>query len=227
VRKLSLILILLLFPVGILHAQTRRGVRKPRISESQTLLKKERVEKFVTISEIHKAVIRGLLYPIPAAGVSYVVDSLPTERRFCRPYSLSFIQDFADEMLDSLGKRLLVTSCIRDVTAQARLRRISKTAGATKGKNSTAHYTGAAIDVSFRSVDLFTGKFVQLSFKERRIVTSALSRLKKKGLLVFGVESAKNHWHVVVSKKYRPPHEKTVGFNPIDFYNSLLLNTPR
>lgn len=220
-------MILLLFPIGTIESQSRSRVRKPRLSESQSLLRRERVERFETIREIQKAVVKGLLYPIPNAGVIYAVDSLPAERRFCRPYSLNFMQDLAKEMLDSLNKRLLVTSCIRDEKAQSRLRRLSKSAAPVKGKSSTTHYSGAAVDVSFRSVDLASEKIVRLSWKERQVVTRALKRRKKKGLLVFGVESAKNHWHVVVSKKYQPPTDKNVGFSPLEFYNSLLRSEPR
>ncbi len=224
--RVILIALLALLPFSV-DAQSRKKVKKPRVSLAQTLLNKEGVERFPTINEIQTAVLKGLLYPIPTEGISYAVDSLPPERRYCRPWSLTFLEEFAEEMIDSLGKSIIVTSCVRDEKAQARLRRASKSAAQVKGKNPTTHYSGAAIDISFRSVSLETGKIVRLSGKNLRIVTRALARRKKKGLLVYQVERAKNHWHVVVSKKYQELHENRVGLTPIEFYNQLFAPQPR
>ena|SRR5579872_2023382 len=78
--------------------------------------------------------------------------NLPNNRRYCQPWTRSFVEDFSTKYYAEFHQQLMVTSAVRTVTFQAHLRRHNGNAAEIDGDLASPHLTGAAIDIAKRGM---------------------------------------------------------------------------
>ena len=90
------------------------------------------------------------LVSIPKSKELVVSPLLPVERRYCRPWTSTFLTDLSTAYYANFHKPLILDSAVRTVDYQKKLMRYNKNAAAVEGDVSSPHLTGIAIDINKR-----------------------------------------------------------------------------
>ena len=133
------------------------------------------------------------LVPLPESRSATVSDSLPEERRFCRPWTAEFVQDFADKFYAKFHQALEVTSAVRTVEVQRHLMRVNGNAAAESGELASPHLSGATVDIGKKG----------LTRKELTWARQELLKMQQAGLLDVEEEFHQAVFHVTVYKDYQ------------------------
>ncbi len=88
-----------------------------------------------------------LLVPLPVSAGLMVNPSLPSLRRYCRPWTAQFLADLASIHNALFHRPLVVDSAVRPVSYQERLMEINGNAAPAYGEVASPHETGATIDI--------------------------------------------------------------------------------
>jgi hypothetical protein len=99
-------------------------------------------------TELQSLVVSGTLQALPSDGAVQISPSLPENRRYALPLTVSFLRTLAEAYRERFGKRLMVDSAIRPRSTQERLRRTNPSAAPADGETASSHETGATIDLS-------------------------------------------------------------------------------
>ena len=84
-----------------------------------------------------------------AESDSLAIDrKLPDNRRVCRPWTKSFVDDFGRSYYSAFKHPLQVNSAVRTVEFQEQLRRHNGNAAPEDGDDASPHLTGATIDIA-------------------------------------------------------------------------------
>jgi len=90
----------------------------------------------------------GKLVSVPESDYVAVDPKLPADRRFCRPWTKSFVDDFARKYYEAFRRPLQVNSAVRTVEFQEHLRRHNHNAAPDDGDTASPHMTGASVDIA-------------------------------------------------------------------------------
>jgi hypothetical protein len=111
---------------------------------------------------------------------------LPQNRRYCRPWTLSFLLQASTTYSQQFGKPLVVTSAVRTEQVQRRLLHWNRNAAPVHGEKASSHLTGATIDISRRSMTteqrLFTEQLLLLYSAMNNIIVE-----EERGQLCFHI----------------------------------------
>jgi uncharacterized protein YcbK (DUF882 family) len=88
------------------------------------------------------------LLALPSNQKITVDPQLPENRRFCRPWTKSFLSAFATAHWLKFHRPLQVNSAVRTVEFQAKLRHWNGNAAGLEGQTASPHLTGATVDVA-------------------------------------------------------------------------------
>jgi len=149
----------------------------PRIADDDELIRLEESDALVPLHESESLVIAPNLIPT---------------RRYCRPWTRDFLQDFAAAYYERFHRPLQVNSLVRTVQQQKRLRRHNRNAGPVTGDTASTHLTGVAVDLSRRG----------LTRVQRKWIDEYLLPLKEEGLVEPIEERREPVYHIVVYDKY-------------------------
>lgn len=131
------------------------------------------------------------LVPVGETDALKLATDLPDNRRYCRPWTRDFLQDFSEAFYSEFHAPLQVNSLVRTVEQQARLRRHNHFAAPEWGDTASTHLTGATFDLSRRG----------LTPMQYAWITSYLLPLKEAGM-VDPIEERQPVLHIVVFEKY-------------------------
>jgi Family of unknown function (DUF5715) len=131
------------------------------------------------------------LVPVSETDALKLASDLPDSRRYCRPWTRDFLQDFSEAFFSEFHMPLTVNSLVRTMEQQARLRRHNKFAAPEWGDTASTHLTGATFDLSRRG----------LTPMQYAWITSYLLPLKEAGM-VDPIEERQPVLHIVVFDKY-------------------------
>ncbi len=134
----------------------------------------------------------GLLVTVPPETRTYYVAGVDASLRVARPWTRVFIEQVGGAFHELFGKRLRITSLTRTTAAQHALARINPSAAPAYGPVQSTHLTGAAVDVSKRS----------LSEAEIGWLRTVLWRLTRRSLIHAAEEFREPHFHVMVRRHY-------------------------
>jgi hypothetical protein len=137
----------------------------------------------------------GLLVPVPANARTYYVSGVRASLRVARPWTKRFIEQVSLAFQHLFAQRLRITSLTRTRAVQQRLLRTNLGAAPARGPVQSTHLTGAAVDVSKRS----------LSRAQVAWLRAVLVRLRLRGLIHVVEEFHEPHFHVMVRRRYRKP----------------------
>lgn len=133
------------------------------------------------------------LVPLPESRTTAVSESLPEERRYCRPWTAEFVQDFADKFYAVFHHPLEVTSAVRTVEVQRHLLRVNGNAAAESGELASPHLSGATVDISKKG----------LTRKELTWARQELLKMQQAHLLDVEEEFHQAVFHITVYKDYQ------------------------
>ncbi len=149
----------------------------PRIANEEELLSLEVREELVPVSES------------PALRVAPHLDAT---RRYCRKWTRDFVEDISEAFYQQFNKPLWVTSLVRTVEQQHRLRRHNRNAAPADGEITSSHLAGISVDF---------GKAPMLP-RERHWFDQYVLELQQQGLVEAAEERRQACYHIMVSDKY-------------------------
>ncbi|MBI2678101.1 MAG: hypothetical protein HYX28_04920 [Candidatus Koribacter versatilis] len=126
-----------------------KGSRESLLRQNERTDDLERIQDDEQLFELTQA---GSLIELPSDRTVGVAGNLPEDRRYCRPWTRTFVQDFARDYFDQFHQPLTVTSAVRTVAVQKKLRRHNRNAAEIEGDAASPHLTGATIDIGKRGM---------------------------------------------------------------------------
>ena len=138
---------------------------------------------------------KKLLVGLPETEGLQVDDRLPTNRRYCRPWTAQFLATLARAHYARFHTPLQVNSAVRTVEFQQHLMHINGNAAPAEGDTASPHLTGQAIDIAKHG----------LSLAEIAWLRGYLLPLVQEGKVDVEEEFQQSCFHVSVYKKYLPP----------------------
>ena len=148
----------------------------PRIADDYELLRYELSQELVPVSE---------------TDALKIAADLPDNRRYCRPWTREFLQDFSQAYYDQFHSPVQINSLVRTVEQQHRLRRWNRFAAPEFGDTASTHLTGVTFDMSRRG----------LTYEQYEWIRTYLLPLQAQGM-VDPIEERQPVLHVVVYEKY-------------------------
>jgi len=105
------------------------------------------LERIIDDKDLDARIARGVLIPVPVSNSLAINPTLPENRRYCRPWTASFLADLARDHEAEFHRPLLVSSAVRTVEYQRKLQRTNGNAASAEGDIASPHLTGATIDI--------------------------------------------------------------------------------
>jgi hypothetical protein len=136
-----------------------------------------------------------LLIPLPTNDALQVDERLPTNRRYCRPWTAQFLANLARAHYAHFHTPLQVNSAVRTVEFQEHLLHINGNAAPAEGDTASPHLTGQAIDIAKHG----------LSLTEIAWLRGYLLPLVQEGKVDVEEEFQQACFHISVYKRYLPP----------------------
>lgn len=134
------------------------------------------------------------LVALPAGNGLEVDERLPTNRRYCRPWTAQFLTTLARAHYARFHTPLQVNSAVRTVEFQERLRYSNGNAAPAGGETASPHLTGQAVDLAKHG----------LSMTEIAWLRGYLMPLVQQGKLDVEEEFQQACFHISVYRKYLP-----------------------
>ncbi len=163
-------------------------VRQNERNEADAL---ERIEDDTDLAD---RISRGVLVPVPESSALAVNPALPQDRRYCRPWTASFLTDLARAHDAQFHRQLIVSSAVRTVEYQRHLMRRNHNAAAAEGDVVSPHLTGATIDIAKSG----------LNRRELAWMRERLLSLQNQGLIDVEEEFRQACFHITVYREYAP-----------------------
>lgn len=134
----------------------------------------------------------GSLVPIVPDEALRIEPSLDPSRRYCRPWTLDFVNDLSDAFYNRFHQKIQVNSAVRTVKVQKRLRRHNRNAAPYEGDTASSHLAGVTVDLQRRGMT------------KKQIVWMEHYLFYMKALGLVEPEEERRHWcfHIMVSGHY-------------------------
>ena len=136
-----------------------------------------------------------LLVAIPASNALVVDERLPSDRRYCRPWTARFLTTLSRAYYARFQTPLQVNSAVRTIEFQQRLLRSNGNAAPADGDTASPHLTGQAIDLAKHGLTL-----TQIAW-----LRGYLLPLVQQGKVDVEEEFQQACFHISVYKKYLTP----------------------
>jgi hypothetical protein len=143
-------------------------------------------------AELEQLKSREELVPIVAGRTLRFDPRLDPSRRYCRPWTLDFVDDLSEAYYQQFHEQIQVNSAVRTVKGQKKLRRHNRNAAPAEGDIASSHLAGITVDLQRRGM---TRQQVQW-------VEQYMTPLRDEGLIE--PEEERHQWvfHVAVSGRY-------------------------
>ena len=187
----------------ILHAFRFRGLRgllwNPMFRPSHDSLIRQNEEinrldlpRIQDDDELEELVASHDLVPIEESETLRIAKGLDPSRRFCRPWTLDFVDDLSDNFYRQFHDQIQLNSAVRTVKVQKKLRRHNRNAAPADGDTASSHLAGITVDLQRRG----------MSKDEIHYVERYLFYLNALGLVE--PEEERHQWvfHIMVSDRY-------------------------
>src|SRR5579885_771488 len=134
----------------------------------------------------------GSLVEIIPSDSLKIEHSLDPSRRYCRPWTLNFVDDLSQAYYNRFHQQIQVNSAVRTVKVQKKLRRHNRNAAPWEGDTASSHLAGVTVDLQRRG----------MSKDQIRWMEHYLFYMKALGL--GEPEEERRHWcfHIMVSGHY-------------------------
>jgi len=152
----------------------------------------DNLERIEDDADLNHRIAQGMLVPVPASAGLIVNPSLPQNRRYCRPWTASFLADLSHAHQAQFRHAFIVSSAVRTVEYQKRLARTNGNAAAAEGDIASPHLTGATIDIAKKG----------MSRQELYWMRNRLDALQDEGKIDVEEEFRQACFHITVYKSY-------------------------
>jgi len=134
----------------------------------------------------------GDLVPITPTEALRIQPSLDPARRYCRPWTMEFLNDISTAYYKQFHDQIQVNSAVRTVLVQKKLRRHNRNAAPEVGETASSHLAGLTIDLQRRGMTKVQVKWVE----------EYLKPLKELGLIEPEEERRQYCFHIMVGGGY-------------------------
>jgi hypothetical protein len=143
-------------------------------------------------AQLERLKASGDLVPIIPSETLRIQSSLDPARRYCRPWTLDFVNDISTAYYKQFHEQIQVNSAVRTVLVQKKLRRHNRNAAPETGETASSHLAGLTVDLQRRGMTKAQVKWME----------DYLRPLKELGLIE--PEEERRHWcfHIMVSGRY-------------------------
>jgi len=142
--------------------------------------------------ELEQLISSNDLVPLRESDHLHIAPQLPSERRYCRPWTRDFVEDLSRDFRAEFDHPIQLNSAVRTVKVQKKLRRHNRNAAPVDGDTASSHLAGVTVDLQRRGLTPTELHWVQLYL------------LKLRALGLIEPEEERRHWcfHVMVSDRY-------------------------
>ncbi len=169
-----------------------RGSHESLVHQNE-MAEAEGLERILDDADLEDRIAHGSLVPVPVSSTLHINADLPENRRYCRPWTAKFLTDLSRAHAARFGgSSLEVTSAVRTVEYQRRLRMINGNAAAADGDIASPHLTGGTVDIAKQG----------LSAKEIGWIRAWLIPLEQRGKIDVEEEFRQSCFHISVYKGY-------------------------
>lgn len=141
--------------------------------------------------ELIRYEVARVLVPVDETEALKLAADLPESRRYCRPWTRDFLQDFSQAYYERFHTPVQINSLVRTMEQQGRLRRHNRYAAPEWGDTASTHLTGVTFDMSRRG----------LTVEQYAWILTYMLPLKAAGM-IDPIEESQPVLHVVVFEKY-------------------------
>ena len=141
---------------------------------------------------LEELIARDQLVALPQDNFVRIDPRLEDSRRFCRPWTRLFLQDFGQAYYRQFHQPIQVNSAVRTVEQQERLARHNRNAAPAEGETASSHLAGLTVDVAKKG----------MTRRQRAFAENYLVNLHNLGLLEAVEERRQACFHVMVSDRY-------------------------
>ena len=168
-----------------------RGTREALVRENEQLdmLQLPRIENDEQLVLMEQS---EELVPLRESNSLNIAQNLTETRRYCRPWTRDFVEDFSQDFYKEFHRPIEITSAVRTVQQQHKLRRHNRNAAPELGDTASTHLTGVTIDVLKRG----------LTRKQMQWVNAYFLPLHEQGLIEPVEERRQPVFHIMVSNTY-------------------------
>lgn len=142
--------------------------------------------------ELNRLIANQDLVPIVPSETLRIQPSLDPARRFCRPWTLEFVQDISAAYYNEFHQQIQVNSAVRTVQVQKKLRRHNRNAAPETGETASSHLAGLTVDLQRRGMTKAQVKWME----------EYMRPLKELGLIEPEEERRQWCFHIMVSGDY-------------------------
>jgi hypothetical protein len=180
---------------------TRRAMPLPLRGSYESLLRQnektedDALERIEDDDDLVDRIARKMLVPVPVSAALNINQNLPENRRYCRPWTASFLTDLARAHAAEFHGPLEVSSAVRTVAYQKQLMKVNGNATAAEGDVASPHLTGASIDIAKQG----------LTRQEIGWMRAWLLPQETAGKIDVEEEFRQACFHITVYKSYAPP----------------------
>lgn len=143
-------------------------------------------------AELEDLVLKQELVEIPESDSLRIAANLDPERRYCRPWTLSFLEDLGQAFYAEFKTPIQVNSAVRTVAVQKKLRRRNRNAAPETGEIASSHLAGITVDINKRG----------LTKAQRKWLDAYLLDLRNLNLIEAAEERRQPVYHIMVSERY-------------------------
>jgi hypothetical protein len=155
------------------------------------------------------------LVPVSESDALKIAPDLQENRRYCRPWTRDFLEDFSQAFYDEFHTPIQVNSLVRTMEQQHKLRRRNRFAAPEFGDTASTHLTGVTADLSRRG----------LTKQQYEWIRNYLTPLHDAGL-VDPIEESQPVLHIVVYDRYSSRNSDGVSFSEASEPGEFPLSAP-
>lgn len=187
-----------------------KGSHESLVRQNQKANQDE-LERIQDAAQLEELTRNQELVAVPLGRTLTVDPKLPDERRYCRPWTRTFLKDFANAYYMEFKSPLQLNSAVRTAEVQQKLRRHNRNAALAAadspedGDIMSPHLTGEAIDIAKRG----------MTRKQRAWVQNYLLNVQNEGLIDAEEEFRQPVFHISVYRDY-DPLSQPVAAHPVD-----------
>jgi Family of unknown function (DUF5715) len=142
--------------------------------------------------QLDELVASGDLLPITPNETLRIDPRLDPERRFCRSWTLDFVNDLSEAFYREFHDQIQINSAVRTAEVQERLRRHNRNAAAESGDLASSHLAGITVDI----------QRLGMTMPEIKWVEQYMLPLHEAGAIEPEEERHQRCFHVMVSDRY-------------------------
>ncbi|MGA7108427.1 MAG: DUF5715 family protein, partial [Terracidiphilus sp.] len=166
----------------------------------------DNLERIEDDADLQSRISSGQLVRVPESAGLVVNPNLPVDRRYCRPWTATFLADLSHAHEVQFHRGFEVSSAVRTVEYQKHLMRTNGNAAPAEGDIASPHLTGATIDIAKHG----------LTRSEIYWMRNRLDALQNEGKIDVEEEFRQSCFHITVYKSYigagplhKPAHPAT------------------